>query len=278
MLDELERVLDDLLARAGGASRLTGDAIVADDLGKTYADGTEAVRGVTLRVRAGECYGLLGPNGAGKSTTVGMLGTLVRPTAGRALVAGFDVMAQPREVRRRIGFAMQDVGVDAFATARELLVLQGRLHGVSRAEAAARARLLLELVDLADVAGKRLAGFSGGMQRRVDLASALMHLPPIVFLDEPTEGLDPRARTAIWDALDRLRHSLGVTVVLTTHYMDEADRLCDRLGIIDRGTVVTEGTPAKLKASVGSASLEDVYLHYTGRSFAAGDTDLREAA
>jgi ABC-2 type transport system ATP-binding protein len=116
------------------------------------------------------------------------------------------------------------------------------------------------------------------MQRRVDLASALMHLPPIVFLDEPTEGLDPRARTAIWDALDQLRHSLGVTVVLTTHYMDEADRLCDRLGIIDRGTVVTEGTPAKLKASVGSASLEDVYLHYTGRAFAAGDTNLREAA
>jgi ABC-type multidrug transport system ATPase subunit len=278
MLDELERVLDDLLARAGGTSRLTGDAIVADDLGKTYPDGTEAVRGVTLRVRAGECYGLLGPNGAGKSTTVGMLGTLVRPTAGRALVAGFDVMAHPREVRRRIGFAMQDVGVDAFATARELLVLQGRLHGVSRAEAAARARLLLELVDLGDVAGKRLVGFSGGMQRRVDLASALMHLPPIVFLDEPTEGLDPRARNAIWDALDRLRRSLGVTVVLTTHYMDEADRLCDRLGIIDRGTVVTEGTTAKLKASVGSASLEDVYLHYTGRAFAAGDTDLREAA
>jgi ABC-2 type transport system ATP-binding protein len=223
-------------------------------------------------VRAGECYGLLGPNGAGKSTTVGMLGTMVRPTAGRALVAGFDVMAHPREVRRRIGFAMQDVGVDAFATARELLVLQGRLHGVSRAEAAARAQMLLEL------AGQRLAGFSGGMQRRVDLASALMHLPPIVFLDEPTEGLDPRARNAIWDALDRLRRSLGVTVVLTTHYMDEADRLCDRLGIIDRGTVVTEGTPAKLKASVGSASLEDVYLHYTGRAFTAGDTDLREAA
>jgi ABC-2 type transport system ATP-binding protein len=278
MHDELERLLDDMLARAGGASRLKGDAIVADGLFKRYADGTEAVRGVTIRVRAGECFGLLGPNGAGKSTTVSMLGTLVRPTSGRALVAGYDVVAQPREVRRRIGFAMQDAGVDAFATARELLVLQGRLHGLRRLEAAARARLLLELVDLADVADKRLGGFSGGMQRRVDLASALMHLPPVLFLDEPSEGLDPRARAAIWDTLDRLRRSLGVTVVLSTHYMEEADRLCDRVGIIDRGVVVTEGSPARLKASVGTGSLEDVYLHYTGRAFAATDIDLREAA
>ena len=273
MHDELERLLDDLLARAGDGSRLDGDAIVVEDLRKTYTDGTEAVRGVTIRVRAGECYGLLGPNGAGKSTTVGMLGTLVRPTAGHALVAGFDVVAQPREVRRRIGFAMQDVGVDAFATARELLILQGRLHGLRRAESAERAQLLLALVELTDVADKRLGEFSGGMQRRADLASALMHLPPVLFLDEPTEGLDPRARAAIWDALDRLRRTLGVTVVLTTHYMDEADRLCDRIGIIDRGTVVTEGTPRELKASVRSASLKDVYLHYTGRAFDAADTE-----
>jgi ABC-2 type transport system ATP-binding protein len=274
MHDELERLLDDLLARAGGASRLDGDAIVVEDLRKTYMDGTKAVRGVTIRVRAGECYGLLGPNGAGKSTTVGVLGTLTFPTAGRALVAGFDVVAQPREVRRRIGFAMQDVGVDEFATACEMLILQGRLHGLRRAESGERARLLLALVDLSEAADKRLGGFSGGMQRRVDLASALMHLPPIVFLDEPTEGLDPRARSAIWDALDRLRHALGVTIVLTTHYMDEADRLCDRLGIMDRGTVVTEGTPAELKASVRGGSLEDVYLHYTGRRFAPAETAL----
>ena len=218
---------------------------MVEDLAKTYPDGTEAVRGVTFRVAAGECYGLLGPNGAGKSTTVGMLGTLVRPTSGRASVAGFDVVAQPREVRRRIGFAMQEVGVDAFATARELLVLQGRLHGLRRGESAHRAALLLAIVDLAEVADKRLGEFSGGMQRRVDLAAALMHLPAVVFLDEPTEGLDPRARTAIWDALDRLRAQLGITVVLTTHYMDEADRLCDRLGIIDRGSIVAEGTPAR---------------------------------
>jgi ABC-2 type transport system ATP-binding protein len=263
-------VLDELVRLAPGLDDppIGGDAIVVEDLGKTYADGTEAVRGVSSRVAAGECYGLLGPNGAGKSTTVGMLGTLVRPTSGRASVAGSDVVAQPREVRRRIGFAMQEVGVDAFATARELLVLQGRLHGLRRSESVDRARLLLAMVDLAEVADKRLGEFSGGMQRRVDLAASLMHLPAVVFLDEPTEGLDPRARAVIWDALDRLRGHLGVTVVLTTHDMDEADRLCDRLGIIDHGRVVAEGTPAALTASVGSDSLEDVYLRYS-RCFAS---------
>jgi ABC-2 type transport system ATP-binding protein len=270
----LERVLDELVQLRLGTASLPDrgrDAIVVDDLGKIFGDGTEAVRDVSFRVVAGECYGLLGPNGAGKSTTVGMLGTLVRPTSGRATVAGFDVVAQPREVRRRIGFAMQEVGVDAYATARELLVLQGRLHGLRRAESADRARLMLAMVDLSEVADKRLGGFSGGMQRRVDLAAALMHLPEVVFLDEPTEGLDPRARAAIWNALDRLRERLGVTVVLTTHFMDEADRLCDRLGLIDRGSIVVEGTPAALKVSVGSESLEDVYLRYTGHAFAGTD-------
>ena len=275
--DRLEGVLGELVRLRPGVDRPAGlrrDAIAVEDLGKTYANGTEAVRGVTIRVAAGECYGLLGPNGAGKSTTIGMLGTLVRPTSGRASVAGFDVVAQPREVRRRIGFAMQEVGVDALATARELLVLQGRLHGLRRAESARRARLLLAMVDLAEVADKRLGEFSGGMQRRVDLAASLMHLPAVVFLDEPTEGLDPRARAAIWDALDRLRQQLGLTVVLTTHYMAEADRLCDRLGIVDRGSIVVEGTPAALKASVGSDSLEDVYLRYTGRAFEPAERAL----
>jgi ABC-2 type transport system ATP-binding protein len=281
MQDGLERVLDELVQLTPGVydrADLGTDAIVVDDLGKTYPDGTEAVRGVTFRVAAGECYGLLGPNGAGKSTTVGMLGTLVRPSSGRASVAGFDVVAQPHEVRRRIGFAMQEVGVDTFATARELLVLQGRLHGLRRADSAHRAELLLAMVDLSEVADKRLGEFSGGMQRRVDLAAALMHLPAVVFLDEPTEGLDPRARAAIWDALDRLRRQLGVTVVLTTHYMDEADRLCERLGIIDRGSIVAEGTPAELKASVGGDTLEDVYLRYTGHAFEPADYVMEQAA
>jgi len=274
MQDALERVLDELAQLKPTVDDVGRDAIVVEGLRKTYADGTEAVRGVTIRVPAGECYGLLGPNGAGKSTTVGMLGTLVRPTSGRATVAGFDVVAQRQEARRRIGFAMQQAGIDPFATARELLVLQARLHGLGRAESRHRAAALLETVELAEVADKRLDGFSGGMQRRVDLAASLIHLPAVVFLDEPTEGLDPRARTVIWDALDRLRRHLGVTIVLTTHYMDEADRLCDRLGIIDRGRLVAEGTPTALKASVGSDSLGDVYLHYTGHAFGAAEDAL----
>jgi ABC-2 type transport system ATP-binding protein len=190
-------------------------------------------------------------------------------------VAGFDVVAEPREVRRRIGFAMQQAGVDDFATPKELMVLQGRLHGLRKQEAAARAGLLLGIMELAEEADRRLAALSGGTKRRVDLAASLMHLPPVLFLDEPTEGLDPRSRSGIWDTLDRLRSGLGVTLVLTTHYMEEGDRLCERVAIIDRGTVVAEGAPAALKATVGGdASLEDVYLHYTGRAF----EDTRVAA
>ena len=242
------------------------DAIVLERLSKTYPDGTQAVRGLSLRVAAGECYGILGPNGAGKSTTIGMLGTLVKPTGGRARVAGFDVVTQPVEVRRRIGFAMQQVGVDEFATASELVVLQGRLHGLGKQEARKRAALLLEAMDLDEVAGSRLGRLSGGTRRRVDLAASLVHLPPVLFLDEPTEGLDPRSRAGIWDALERLRRELGVTVVLSTHFMDEGDRLCDRIAIIDRGSIVVEGAPEVLKARAGAgATLEDVYLHYTGR-------------
>jgi ABC-2 type transport system ATP-binding protein len=263
------RALDELVGIAGGRTadaRLVTDAIVLEGLTKTYPDGTEAVRGISLRVAAGECFGILGPNGAGKSTTIGMLGTLVKPTGGHAQVAGFDVVAEPVEVRRRIGFAMQQAGVDEFATASELVVLQGRLQGLAKREATTRARLLLRAMELEQVADTRLAALSGGTKRRVDLAASLVHLPPVLFLDEPTEGLDPRSRTGIWDTLDRLRRDLGVTSVLSTHYMDEGDRLCDRIAIIDRGTLVVEGAPAALKAKVGSdATLEDVYLHYTGR-------------
>jgi len=247
------------------------DAIVAEGLGKRYPNGIEAVRGISLRVRPGEVYGVLGPNGAGKSTTIGILGTLVRPTSGRATVAGFDVVAAAKDVRRNIGFAMQEVGLDELASGRELLVLQGRLHGISRREAARRAGLLLELVDLESAANERIGGYSGGMKRRVDLASALIHLPPILFLDEPTEGLDPRARTAIWETLERLNTALEMTVLLTTHYMEEAERLCARIGIIDRGLIAAEGTAAELKAAVGrpDTTLEDVYLRFTGRGIAA---------
>jgi ABC-2 type transport system ATP-binding protein len=255
----------------GSASRhelYSPEAIVVEDLHKRYADGTEAVRGVSFRVRAGEVFGLLGPNGAGKSTTVGVLGTLVRPTEGRVTVAGFDVVTQAKEVRRRIGFAMQDVGVDAFATGGEYLILQGRLLGLSRREAGRRAMILLETVGLREAAGRRLADYSGGMKRRVDLASALIHLPPIVFLDEPTEGLDPHARTAFWETLEQLSQALGTTVVLTTHHMEEADRLCGRIAIVDQGRIVLEGTPRELKGAA-DVTLEDVYLRATGFEAAA---------
>jgi ABC-2 type transport system ATP-binding protein len=265
--------LDELIRRAGRrrlSAAAAGDAIVLEDLAKTYADGTVAVDGISLRVASGEAYGILGPNGAGKSTTTGMIGTLVRPTRGGARVAGFDVVAEPVEVRRRIGFAMQQAGVDDFATPAELILLQGRLHGLPKREAAARTELLLRALELEEVADRRLAVLSGGTRRRVDVAASLVHLPPVLILDEPTEGLDPRARLRIWDTLDRLRRGLGLTLVLTTHYMDEGERLCDRIAIIDRGRVVAEGTPQALKSLVGdAATLEDVYLHHTGRAFDA---------
>jgi ABC-2 type transport system ATP-binding protein len=259
----LEHLLDSIDHDAG---RYAGpDAIVVEKLAKSFPGGTEAVRGVSFRVEAGEIFGILGPNGAGKSTTMGMLGTLVRPTAGRATVAGYDVVEHPHEVRRRIGFAMQEVGVDELATGRELLVLHGRLHGLSRREAARRAALLLELLSFDGAGSRRMGDYSGGMKRRIDLASALIHLPPVVFLDEPTEGLDPHARGANWDTLERLRERLGITVLLTTHYMEEADRLCDRIAIVDHGRIVAIGTPSELKAAGGTASLEDVYLRSTGQ-------------
>jgi len=287
-----ESALDELVsgeAAVGTPQREPSlDAISLTGLTKTYDDGTEAVRGISLTVDPGEAYGLLGPNGAGKSTTLGMVGTLVRPSAGTALVAGLDVVAERHAARRLMGFAMQQAGVDEFATPLELVVLQGRLQGLPKQEARRRARLLLRLIDLDDVADKRLSTFSGGMQRRVDLISALVHLPQVVLLDEPTEGLDPRSRAAIWDTLDELRRRLGMTLVLTTHYMEEADRLCDRVGIVDRGALIVEGTPEELKASVAREAaiarptLEDVYLHYTGRVFDdvadADTTELRRAA
>lgn len=270
-------VLDELVSSEATTARPEGDpavdAISLIDLTKTYDDGTQAVRGISLTVRPGEAYGLLGPNGAGKSTTLGMVGTLVRPSSGTALVSGADVVADSRAARRRMGFAMQQAGVDEFATPLELIVLQGRLQGLPKQEARRRTELLLRLIDLDDVADKRLSTFSGGMQRRVDLISALVHLPQVLLLDEPTEGLDPRSRAAIWDTLDELRRRLRMTIVLTTHYMEEADWLCDRVGFVDRGALVVEGTPGELKASVAREAaiarptLEDVYLHYTGRVF-----------
>jgi ABC-2 type transport system ATP-binding protein len=254
---------------------LDGAAVAADGLVKTYrsrAGTVEAVRGVDLRVQAGEVFGFLGPNGAGKSTTVRMLTTLLSLTSGTARVAGLDVAREPDAVRRRIGVALQEAGLDPRQTGRELLVLQGRLFDLSAREAANRAAELLELVELTDAADRPIKGYSGGMKRRLDLASALVHEPEVLFLDEPTTGLDPASRLTVWDELRRINER-GTTVFLTTQYLEEADQLCDRLAIIDDGRIVREGTPAQLKADLRErlgltreATLDDVFLDATGRT------------
>lgn len=253
------------------------DVIVVENLEKTYSTGTKAVRGVSFRIRRGEMFGLVGPNGAGKSTTIGILGTLVRPTGGRALVDGIDVGRRPMEVRRRIGFAMQDVGVDDLATGLEFLILQGRLYGLAKATAAERARHLLELFELNDAADKRIRNYSGGMKRRIDLAAALIHLPRILFLDEPTEGLDPRSRRTLWTTLRKLQQRLGATVLLSTHYMEEADFLCNRMAIIDQGVIVAQDTPEKLKRSVGGQSIVLEFAANNGSTLAGAKATLERS-
>ena len=215
----------------------------------------EAVAGVDLAVASGEVFGFLGPNGAGKSTTVRMLTTLLRPTEGRASVAGHDVVKAADKVRRSIGVALQDAAIDPLMTGRELLRLQGVLHGFDKKRGLARGVELLEKVGLSAAADRRVGTYSGGMKRRLDLALALVHEPPVLFLDEPTTGLDPNSRLALWDELRELNRGLGTTVFLTTQYMEEADQLAGRIAIIDGGKIVAEGTPASLKARVGDPTL-----------------------
>jgi ABC-2 type transport system ATP-binding protein len=250
-------------------------AIEAEGLVKLYTGrggDVEAVRGVDLRVRQGEVFGFLGPNGAGKSTTVRMLTTLMTITSGTARVAGIDVAADPDAARTRIGVALQEAGLDPRQTGRELVILQGRLYGLSHARAAERAQELLALVDLEEDADRRIKGYSGGMKRRLDLASALVHEPDVLFLDEPTTGLDPAGRLTVWDELRRINNS-GTTIFLTTQYLEEADQLCDRLAIIDGGLIVGEGTPAELKDELRrrrglgyEPTLDEVFLDATGRT------------
>lgn len=225
--------------------------IEVQDLVKVYGADTRAVDGISFGVAPGELFGFLGPNGAGKTTTIRILATLLEPTEGTATVAGFDVTKDSAEVRRRLGLAQQAPALDPFSTGRETLELAGVLQRMPQAEVKRRADELLELMGLAAV-GKKLTGqYSGGMKRRLDLASALMHQPPVLILDEPTEGLDPQSRTALWEELERISQS-GTTMLLTTHYMEEADRLCSRLAIIDDGKIVVDGSPAELKASIGA--------------------------
>jgi ABC-2 type transport system ATP-binding protein len=231
-------------------------AIEVRGLVREFKKGPRAVDAIDITVAEGEIYGFLGPNGAGKSTTVLMLTTLLPPTAGTATVAGFDIVKQGAEVRGAIGAALQEAALDKFLTGREHIKLQGSLHGMKGTELKRRGDELLERVGLTDAADRKVGGYSGGMKRRLDLALALLHNPRVLFLDEPTTGLDPQSRTALWDEVARLAREDGVTVFLTTQYLEEADALANRVGIIDHGHIVIEGTPAELKASVGRSSVE----------------------
>jgi ABC-2 type transport system ATP-binding protein len=233
-------------------------AIEAERLVREFKKGPRAVDGIDLAVAPGEIYGFLGPNGAGKSTTVLMLTTLLPATSGRASVGGFDVAKQGPEVRRTIGAALQEAALDPLLTGREHMRLQTALHGLGKAEREARGGELLERVGLAHASDRKVGGYSGGMKRRLDLALALAHRPRILFLDEPTTGLDIQSRTALWEEVARLAHDDGVTVFLTTQYLEEADALADRVGIIDHGHIVAEGTPAELKAEIGRPTVEAV--------------------
>ena len=317
------------------------DAIAVEGLRKRYGE-VQALDGVSFAVREGEIFGLLGPNGAGKSTTVRVLVTLTKPDEGSATVAGHDVARDPHAVRRSIGYVPQESGVDRYGTGRENLTLQGRVQGLRGRELRARVDELLELVGIADAANRVVLGYSGGMKRRLDIALGLVHRPRVLFLDEPTTGLDPEARVVLWEEVGRLAAQESLTILLTTHYLEEADELADRLAIVSHGKVVVEGTPEALKAnlsgdavqvelangqaedaqrvlaavgapveqtigegrtlisrvsdggralpgilaalsdagigvasvSVSRPSLDDVYLHYTGREFQAEDRGL----
>src|SRR3954447_4140944 len=232
--------------------RSTGEAVAisARNLSRSFDD-TRAVDGLDLTVARGEIYGFLGPNGAGKSTTVRILCTLLAPTAGQASVAGHDVVAEPNAVRSRIGVALQEIALDPKQTGTELLRLQGRLYGLHRSEIEVRLRELAELVDLGAALDRPIDTYSGGMKRRLDLAAALVHNPDVLFLDEPTTGLDPASRLRVWEEVRRLNDQLGMTIFLTTQYLEEADELADRVGIINAGRLVAEGTPTDLKHSIG---------------------------
>jgi ABC-2 type transport system ATP-binding protein len=232
--------------------------IEAESLVRVFKGDIRAVDGIDLQVEPGEIYGFLGPNGAGKSTTVHMLTTLLPPTSGTGRVAGFDIVRQGPQVRAAIGAALQEAALDNLLTGREHLRLQTALHGIPRRERAERANELLERVGLTRAADRKVGGYSGGMKRRLDLALALVHRPTILFLDEPTTGLDPQSRSALWGEVGRLAREEGVTVFLTTQYLEEADVLADRVGIIDHGRIVAEGTPLELKAQIGRPTVEAI--------------------
>jgi ABC-2 type transport system ATP-binding protein len=256
-------------------------AIEAHSLVKTYpGPGKSRVRaldGLTLGVAKGTIFALVGPNGAGKSTTVKILTTLASPDEGTAAVEGIDVIAAPARARRVIGVVAQRSGADPAATGRENLILQAHLYGMPTRAARARADELLDRFQLTEAAGRFVRTYSGGMQRRLDVALGLVHQPRVLFLDEPTTGLDPESRAAMWDEINTLATADQVTVLLTTHYLDEADRLAGRVAIVDRGRVVAEGDPGQLKRDLGVDSLDEVYLRHAGRRYSDA-TRLAEVA
>lgn len=237
-------------------------AIIVKNLSKTYPGGVKAVSDVSFSVKKGEFFGFLGPNGAGKTTTMKMLSTLINPTSGEALINNYKLGKQNDDIRCSIGFAMQGITLDLTASALENLYLIGALYEMSKKEVDARAKELLKLLGLEKVALAWVKNYSGGMKKRLDLAVALMHKPDIIFLDEPTEGLDPVGRRNVWEYLKKLNKE-GITVFLTTHYMQEAEYLCERLAIIDKGKIVIIGSPEELKKKVGG-SMDDVFINYTG--------------
>lgn len=237
------------------------------NLTKIYKGDVKAVQDVSFDVKEGEFFGFLGPNGAGKSTTMNMLVNLVRKTSGTVKIDGFEVAEHPDEVYKRVGFAMQEVGLDEVATAREMMQLHGRLYHMPPVEIEQRIKELLKLVELEKVADKFTSTYSGGMRRRFDLALSLIHKPKILFLDEPTQGLDPHARQLIWGHIRNLNKA-GMTIFLTTHFMDEAEQLCERIAIMDKGKIVTVGSPKELMTKHGSKNMEEVFLKTTGSNLA----------
>lgn len=246
------------------------------NLEKTYPGDVKAVQGVSFDVKEGEFFGFLGPNGAGKTTTMNMLVNLVKKTSGEISIDGHVIGQHDTEIYKKVGFAMQEIGLDETATAREMLQLHGHLYHMPAAEIDEQIKKLLKLVELEKVADRYTSTYSGGMRRRFDLALSLIHKPKVLFLDEPTQGLDPHARQLIWNHLRELNKQ-GMTIFLTTHFMDEAEALCDRIAIMDKGKIVTEGTTAELLKKHGAKNLEEVFLKTTGSNLANEEVNLKAA-
>ncbi|MGH9919596.1 MAG: ATP-binding cassette domain-containing protein, partial [Nitrososphaerales archaeon] len=258
----------------GLPARVMPDIITVKDLVEVYADGTKAVDGISFNVQEGEFFGFLGPNGAGKSTTIKILTTLLQKTSGSASIAGYDLEGNAREIRKVIGVQSQETSVDPELTGRENMILQGHLQQMKGKELEERVNYLLGVVGLKDAADKRAGRYSGGMKKRLDLASTLVHKPRVLFLDEPTTGLDPQSRATVWDYLEELNKKEGITIFLTTQYLEEADRLCQRLCIVDAGKIVAEGSPLGLKKEIAADAITITVENRTG----AGDKGATKAA